>query len=198
MRKVASIHSSRKHGYEPEVLALPISDIDVEYSKLYRLWRSTLIGMYRERKSNIMSLSKLALYYMNSSRNLRKLLTKEKKKKGKAKNALAKLKAEHTDRVADLQREIDNLKQMLDTKSNSAKDSESTNGRTEAENTTAQETNENMEDVAGSENAVDDPGMGSLSRQSGKPRIPRANTRGDGSIRTPSHPDYVPLEDSPS
>ena len=55
----------------------------------------------------------------------------------------------------ELPRETENLKQMLDTGSNSAKDSDSTNGRMEVENTTAQETVENIENVAGSENQTE-------------------------------------------
>ena len=66
-----------------------------------------------------------------------------------------KFKAEHTDKVAELQREIDNRKRRLDTKSNSAKDSDSTDGRMEPENTTTQETVENIENVAWSGTPVE-------------------------------------------
>ena len=40
---------------------------------------------------------------------------------------------------------------------------------------------------------VADPKLG----KNGKLLVPRAKTRGDGSIRTPSHPDYVSLEEAP-
>lgn len=47
--------------------------------------------------------------------------------------------------------------------------------------------------VLASENPAVDPVMGGSFEQNGKPRI-RANRRADGAIRTPSHPDYVPLD----
>ena len=272
-RKVMNRFSPKKCDNEQEVLALPTSDIDVEHSKLTNLWRSTLIRMYREQKSEILSLSKLAGHYMDSNHNLRKLLAKEKKNKGEAKSVLATLKVEHADEVAELQKQIDDLKRMLDAKTESAKESESTNcrteakdttgqhtienvadvggsedpavdplvgcsstdsrtkvedttsqetiqnaedvagsekpvvapvvgcsstnGPTEAENETAHETIETIEDVAGSETPVVNPTMDGSSEQHRRPRI-RANRRADGTIRTPSHPDYVPLEVSRS
>ena len=229
-RKVMNRFSPRKYDNEQGVLTLPTSDIDVEHSKLTDLWRITLVRMYREQKSEVLSLSKLVVHYMDSSCNLMILTTKEKKKKGEAKSALAALKAEHADEVAGLQKQIDDLKRMLDAKTDSAKESESTDCRTEVEDTTAQqmvenvddvagsenafvdplvgcsstegpteaesetahETIESIEDVAGSENPVVDPTMGGSSEQNRRPRI-RANRRADGTIRTPSHPDYVPL-----
>ena len=296
-RKFMSRFCHEKHDNKHEVLALPNSDIDVEHSILTDVWRRTLIKMYREQKSEILSLSELAVHYMNSNDNLRRLITKETKNKGTAKSALATLKAEHADEVAELQRQIDDLKRMLDDKSDGEKEPENTagqetnengedvagsehpvveavvgcsstngpteaesttsqetienaedvvgskvplvdpalNGRTEAENTTSQEANENAEDVAGSSDPVVeavvgcsstnarteaederaqatvetiedvagsvtpvvDPVIGGSSEQTRPPRI-RANRRADGTIRTPSHPDYVPLEVSRS
>lgn len=49
---VMSRFSHRKHDNEKEVLALPTSDIDAKHSKLIDLWRSTLIKMYQEQKSD--------------------------------------------------------------------------------------------------------------------------------------------------
>ena len=46
--------------------------------------------------------------------------------------------------------------------------------------------------------ALDNEPAGPKLGKNGKPLIQRANRRADGSIRTPSHPDYVPLEEAPS
>ncbi|CAD6579968.1 MAG: hypothetical protein ASARMPRED_009309 [Alectoria sarmentosa] len=307
-------------------MAIPTSDIDAEHSKLDLLWRSTLIGMYRDRKSEVLSLSKLAGHYYDRSCDLKKKLAREIKKKGEAKSALEELKVEYVARLAVQQREMDNLRQMLDTQTARAQNLEisnhasaaenstasetikhlrqrldiqttraqelaSSNRRIEAENAVAEETAENLEEqaqalwsdkeatdttaedleeqsgVLRSENktisddaeepfgedqpqsgvmpkeaadgdpdvvddlpvessegkqamaeatgqgdedekstakqdddtpAVDDAAAGPKLGKNGKPLIPRANKRSDGSIRTPSHPDYVPLGEAPS
>ena len=324
--KLAARFPGRKNNKAENTMAIPTSDIDAEHSKLDLLWRSTLIGMYRERKSEILSLSKLAGHYYDRSCDLKKKLAWEIKKKGEAKSALEELKAEHVERLAVQQREMDNLRHMLDTQTaraqnleisnhasaaenatasetvkdlrqrlviqtTRAQDLASTNRRIEAENAVAEETAENLEEqvqalrsdneaadttaedlegqfevvksknktnsddaeepfggdqpqsgitpkeaVAGDQDVVDDlpvesregkqamakaTGQGDEDEKSttmqdndspalddtaagpklgknGKPLIPRANKRADGSIRTPSHPDYVPLDEAPS
>lgn len=280
IRKVMSRFSPTKYNNQPKVLAPPPSVIEWEHSLCSDVWRRTLLGMYRERKSEILSLSKIAVHYIDSCDNFRKLVIKERKKKGEAKSALAKAMAEHADEVAKLKTEIDNLRQMLDAKSNGPKESEINNRETGASDTAAQETLENIGDAAGSEGPVVDPVIetahqtpdhtgntagseipivdtepqkkindpkqmddtksssakdsdttsangaagsasahetsenmeaatgnqntvvnpvdGTLPGQTVKPKKPRANRRADGSIRTPSHPNYVPLEASPS
>ena len=58
--------------------------------------------------------------------------------------SVAKLKTVHIDKVVELQREIDNLKQMLDTETYRAQDLESTDHTLDAENTTANRTIEGL------------------------------------------------------
>lgn len=100
---------------------------------------------------------------MNSSSNLKTSITKEKKKKGEAKSALASLKAEPADEVVELRGQIDDLKRRLDATSDVAKESKSVECRTEAEDTTGHQTVENVDNVAGSENAFVDLLIGSSS-----------------------------------
>ena len=58
--------------------------------------------------------------------------------------SVAKLKTLHIDKVVELQREIDNLKQMLDTETYRAQDLESTDHTLDAENTTVNRTIEGL------------------------------------------------------
>ncbi|KAF6220702.1 hypothetical protein HO133_003135 [Letharia lupina] len=216
VRKIVSRFSCQNRKNKEGILANPTSDIDAENAKLNLLWRTTLISMYRERKSENLLL----------------------------KSALETLKAEHADKFAEQQREMDNLRQMLDTQKKLAQNLENSDHAVAAENTTTkdplgggQPESDVMpeEAVAGSQDGVvdlpvessegehamaeagsdDDEKTGAIEQdddtpaldnespgpklgKNGKPRIPRANRRADGSIRTPSHPDYVPLEEAPS
>ena len=247
MRKMMSRFIYKECDDEEEVLAAPSSDIDAEKSKLHCLWRSTLIGMYRERQCEILSLSKLAVHYYDSSRNLKKSLAKERKKKGEAKSAVAELKAEHAKELADRQGEIERLRQLLDTQIALAQNLESSdNAAAEAVGNEADTDDAKIslggvepdssvmptEAIAGIQDAFFDPpvvspeeehgvaeamGLGDEDKKSAteqdddtpaiddqkaapemrtdeKPRRQRANRRADGTIRTPSHPDFVPRE----
>ena len=108
IRKAVSRLSLRKSGNDEEVLALPTDEIDAEFSKLNQSWRSTLIRMHREQKSEILSLPK--------------------------------------DEVVELQREIDNLRQKLNTESSRAQDLESTSRELELQNTDLKETVKSLEE----------------------------------------------------
>ncbi|KAL9136826.1 MAG: hypothetical protein Q9175_001971 [Cornicularia normoerica] len=244
--KLAAKLSKWKNNAAEDTIAIPTGHIEEEYSKLNHIWRSTLIRVCREQKSEILALSKLAIHYINSKRHLKKLVAKERKKKGKVKSELAKLKAEHADKLAEQQREIDSLRQMLDTKTHPAQESENSNHAVaveeKAESYNSQgllsvdqpespketmiglqdavvdvpvESSEGEHGMPGAEGPRDEVRKSSTEQDdnssaqgnqsagpklgmNGKPLIPRANTRSDGSIRTASHPGYVPLNEAPS
>ena len=145
-RKIVSRVSRKKSGNEEGILALPTSSIDVENSKLNGVWRSTLIRMYRERKSEILALTMLVVHYYNISCDLAESLAEEKEKKGEAKSALEALKAEHAHELGKQREEMDDLRQRLDAQCTRAGDAETHNHRLEAELDGAKETIRSLEE----------------------------------------------------
>ena len=197
-RKIMGKIAHRKGDNEEETLAIPTGRIDVQHSMLNHLWRKTLIGMYQERKSEILSLSKLAVYYYDSSRDLSELVAKEKEEKEEARRALESLKAEHADKLAEQQAKIDKLRQEL-AAAKSTDDDESE--AAEAPLGEGQPQDGLTPEAAGAgshEEEEDDEGGAEQDEKSpvpevAKPKKQRVNRRADGTIRTASHPDFVPL-----
>lgn len=109
-------HKSRK-----ETLVTRKADINAKHSRLNFIWQRTLINLYQEQKRELLSLSKLAVYYYDSSRELKKALAKESKKKGEVKLEIEKLKAEHAFQIEQYQSEIEALRSELES-ANIAKD----------------------------------------------------------------------------
>lgn len=104
-----------------ESLVTPNADINAEHWKLNFSWQHTLINMYQEQKRELLSLSKLAVYHYDSSRELKRALVKESKKKGEVKLEIERLKAEHAFQTAQYQGEIEALRSELES-ANMAKD----------------------------------------------------------------------------
>lgn len=117
---VCKLYHKNRNG-KKESLAMPNVGINAEYWKLNSIWQRTLIDMYREQKRELLSLSKLAVYYYDSSRELKKALVKESKKKGEVKLEMERLKAEHAFQIAQHQGEIEALQLELES-ANMAKD----------------------------------------------------------------------------
>lgn len=113
-RKVVCKLCHKNRNGKKESLAMPNVGINTEYWKLNSIWQRTLINMYREQKRELLSLSKLAVYYYDSSRELKKALVKESKKKGEVKLETERLKAEHAFQTAQYQREIKALQSELE------------------------------------------------------------------------------------
>ena len=113
-RTVVHKLSYKNRKADEKSLSLPTPDINAEHSKLNLLWRSTLIRMYREQKAELLSLSELAVYYYDGNSELKRALTKEKKKKGEAKSEARRMKAEHATEIARYQSEIRALQSELE------------------------------------------------------------------------------------
>lgn len=104
-----------------ESLVTPDADINAEHLRLNFIWQRTLINLYQEQKRELLSLSKLAVYYYDSSRELKKALAKESKKKGEVKLKTERLEAEHAFQIEQYQSEIEALRSELES-ANIAKD----------------------------------------------------------------------------
>ncbi len=94
---------SQKKCDKREVLTNPGRDVDAEHpaTAFERIWRHTLLPLYREQKSEILSLQYLAVYYFDRSDSLKESLATEREEKGRAQIELKQFQEDHSLELAE-------------------------------------------------------------------------------------------------